>query len=64
MTNASDKKRTDTASKVITASPQTIYQSFMDPKALISWLPPEGMNRSTLENLATYLQNPKVNPSF
>lgn len=43
MTNASDKKRADTASKVITASPQTIYQSFMDPKALISWLPPEGM---------------------
>ncbi|RNB71277.1 SRPBCC family protein [Brevibacillus panacihumi] len=43
MTNASDKKRTDTASKVILASPQTIYQAFMDPKALISWLPPDGM---------------------
>jgi len=43
MTNASGKKRTDSASRVIMASPRTIYQAFMDPEALISWLPPEGM---------------------
>lgn len=43
MTNASGKKRTDFASRVIMASPRTIYQAFMDSKALISWLPPEGM---------------------
>ncbi|MFD1407204.1 SRPBCC family protein [Kroppenstedtia eburnea] len=43
MTNASSKKRTDSSSRVITASPRTIYQAFMDPEALVSWLPPEGM---------------------
>lgn len=36
-------KRTDTVSKVIAASPRTIYQAFLDPEALVSWLPPEGM---------------------
>ncbi|WP_082145228.1 SRPBCC family protein [Microvirga massiliensis] len=25
------------------ASPQTIYRAFLDPEALVSWLPPEGM---------------------
>lgn len=43
MTNASSKKRTDTASRVIMASPSTIYQAFLNPKALASWLPPKGM---------------------
>jgi uncharacterized protein YndB with AHSA1/START domain len=43
MTNASNKKRTDSASRVIKASPQTIYKAFVDPGALISWLPPTGM---------------------
>ncbi len=37
------KKRMDSASRVIRASPQTIYQAFMDPEAWVSWLPPEGM---------------------
>ncbi|MFB4169666.1 SRPBCC family protein [Virgibacillus sp. JSM 102003] len=46
MTNSSGKKRTDSASKVIKASPQTIYQAFTDPDALVSWLPPEGMEGS------------------
>jgi uncharacterized protein YndB with AHSA1/START domain len=41
--NALGKKRTDSASRVIMASPQTIYQAFVDPKALVSWLPPQGM---------------------
>ena len=36
-------QRKDTASKTINASPQVIYQAFIDPKALIVWLPPKGM---------------------
>jgi uncharacterized protein YndB with AHSA1/START domain len=36
-------KRTDRASRVIQASPQTIYRAFIDPMALVSWLPPKGM---------------------
>ncbi len=43
MTNASGKKRTDSASRVIVASPRTIYQAFLDPEAVASWRPPEGM---------------------
>ncbi|MBB6670369.1 SRPBCC family protein [Cohnella nanjingensis] len=42
MTNSSGK-RTDSATRVIQASPQTIYQAFIDPEALVSWLPPKGM---------------------
>jgi uncharacterized protein YndB with AHSA1/START domain len=37
-------KRTDTASRVIMASPQTIYQAFVNPEALVAWLPPIGMS--------------------
>ena len=36
-------KRKDTASKVIKASPTAIYNAFLDPKAVASWRPPEGM---------------------
>jgi uncharacterized protein YndB with AHSA1/START domain len=43
MTNTSNKKRTDSASIVIKAAPQTIYKAFVDPEALVSWLPPIGM---------------------
>jgi uncharacterized protein YndB with AHSA1/START domain len=44
MTNASNKKRTDPASRVIMASPHTIYKAFLEPDNLVSWLPPKGMN--------------------
>jgi uncharacterized protein YndB with AHSA1/START domain len=44
MTKASNKKRIDSASRVIKASPRTIYQAFLDPEALVSWLPPAGMS--------------------
>ncbi len=37
------KKRTDVASRVIKASPATLYRAFVDPKALVTWLPPKGM---------------------
>jgi uncharacterized protein YndB with AHSA1/START domain len=43
MATESGKKRIDSASRVIRASPHDIYQAYMDPQALVSWLPPEGM---------------------
>lgn len=43
MTQTSGSRRIDTASKIIRSSPQTIYQAFVNPEALVSWLPPEGM---------------------
>ena len=36
-------KRVDSATRIILKPPSSIYQAFMDPKALVSWLPPEGM---------------------
>lgn len=36
-------KRTDSASRLIHASPETIYRAFVDPDALVAWLPPAGM---------------------
>ncbi|WP_010094565.1 SRPBCC domain-containing protein [Ornithinibacillus scapharcae] len=36
--------RIDSASRVILASPQTIYQAFMNPESLVLWLPPKGMS--------------------
>jgi len=44
MTNGSSNKRTDSASRVIMAPPQIIYQAFLNPESLISWLPPKGMS--------------------
>lgn len=35
--------RTDSASRVIKAPPEKIYQAFLDPKAVAAWRPPEGM---------------------
>ena len=35
--------RTDRASRVIPAPPERVYAAFVDPEALASWLPPEGM---------------------
>lgn len=35
--------RIDAASRVINASPQRIYQAYIDPGALAVWLPPKGM---------------------
>ena len=36
-------KRIDSASRVIKASPRSMYQAYVDPHALVSWLPPKGM---------------------
>ena len=35
--------RTDTASRVIAAPPDRVYRAFVDPEALVEWLPPRGM---------------------
>jgi uncharacterized protein YndB with AHSA1/START domain len=43
MKNKNNEKRTDSASRVIKASPQTIYQAILDPEAVAKWRPPEGM---------------------
>ncbi|WP_026702894.1 SRPBCC family protein [Salibacterium aidingense] len=43
MTDSSNNKRMDSASKIINASQQTIYNAFINPEALVSWLPPKGM---------------------
>ena len=36
-------RRTDTASRVVHATPQAIYEAFVDPEAQVRWLPPAGM---------------------
>ncbi|MHC5558856.1 SRPBCC family protein [Kocuria sp. U4B] len=36
--------RTDTASRVVAASPDQVYAALVDPDALAAWLPPEGMS--------------------
>lgn len=41
--------RSDTASRVIGASSETIYQAFADPVSLMKWLPPTGMTGQALE---------------
>jgi uncharacterized protein YndB with AHSA1/START domain len=35
--------RTDSASRIIRATPEAIYDAFIDPEAQTRWLPPEGM---------------------
>lgn len=39
----SNRIRIDTASMTIMASPQAIYEAFLDPKAIATWRPPQGM---------------------
>lgn len=49
MTNHSSNKRMDTASRTIKASPQAIYNAFVDSQALVMWLPPKGMKGRIFE---------------
>lgn len=35
--------RTDTAGRLIRATPRAIYDAFVDPDAQVRWLPPSGM---------------------
>ena len=36
-------ERIDTAARTIAATPEAIYQAWVDPDALARWLPPQGM---------------------
>src|SRR4029450_2459830 len=36
--------RTDSASRVVAASPDHVYAALVDPDALTAWLPPAGMS--------------------
>jgi uncharacterized protein YndB with AHSA1/START domain len=36
-------KRTDSGARVIKASPQVIYAAMLDPEAVATWRPPQGM---------------------
>ncbi len=49
MTNPSDKGRVDSGSRVIKATPHTIYQAFLDPQAAAAWRPPAGMKCEIFE---------------
>ena len=49
MTDENLKGRTDTASRLIHASPERIYEAFTDGSTLMHWLPPHGMTGRALE---------------
>jgi uncharacterized protein YndB with AHSA1/START domain len=49
MSSDAGHRRSDTATRVIRASPYTIYQAFADAAALVQWLPPSGMSGHALE---------------
>ncbi len=49
MESISDRKRIDTATRVIKASAARIYRAFLDPEAWVKWLPPDGMKGRVLE---------------
>lgn len=40
--------RTDTASRRIAAPPAAVYRAFVEPRALMAWLPPAGMTGRAL----------------
>ncbi len=43
MATDSGRERTGSVSRIIKAPRRTIYQAFLDPEALVPWLPPAGM---------------------
>ena len=49
MSANADGRRSDTASRVIGASPDKIYQAFANAASLMQWLPPAGMSGRALE---------------
>jgi uncharacterized protein YndB with AHSA1/START domain len=40
--------RVDTAARFVCAAPEAVYRAFVDPSALMAWLPPEGMSGRAL----------------
>lgn len=49
MTDLTGDKRVDSGSRFIMASPNAIYQAYLDPQAIATWRPPEGMRCEILE---------------
>ena len=47
MTTPSDR-RTDTATRLVPASPEAVSRAFLDPERLMQWLPSEGMSGRAL----------------
>ena len=43
MPKTSNRQRIDSASRVIAATPDTIYRAFVSPDAWVRWVPPQGM---------------------
>lgn len=43
------ERRRDTASLLVNAQPHEIWRAFIQPDALMAWLPPHGMNGRALE---------------
>ncbi len=43
-----ETRRTDTGSRIIQASPATVYRALVDPQAVASWRPPKGMRAEIL----------------
>jgi uncharacterized protein YndB with AHSA1/START domain len=44
-----NSERIDTASRLVPAQPDAVYQALVDPNALMAWLPPTGMTGEVLE---------------
>lgn len=42
------KRRTDTASRVIRATPEAVHEALLDPAAVAAWHPPAGMRGEIL----------------
>jgi uncharacterized protein YndB with AHSA1/START domain len=40
--------RTDRAKRLVRAAPEAVYRAFLDPEALMAWLPPQGMSGRVL----------------
>jgi len=48
MNNRAESSRADTVSRVILASPRTLYRAHLDPEMMANWRVPEGMRAEML----------------
>ncbi|GAA2837312.1 uncharacterized protein YndB with AHSA1/START domain [Aminobacter aminovorans] len=48
MAGAQELGRTDTGSRIIKAAPDVIYRALIEPQAVASWRPPQGMRGEVL----------------
>lgn len=48
MSRTSQQGRADRAERLIPAPPERLYRAFVDPEALMAWLPPRGMSGRAL----------------